>query len=338
MKRTTILVLVIVVVVAGVLLFVFRDSIFGSGGDDDVTLIGISKYVAHPALDAVEQGIQDELVELGHTDVVYDLQSANADVSTASQIAAKFKADEVDVAVAIATPNAQALVSAIDDTPIVFTAVTDPVDAQLVPGLSGGGGNVTGYSDMTPVREQIELIADFPGVNAIGHVYSAGEANALVLAQQAEEVATELGIDFVTATITNSAEVRQAAESIVNRVDFFYMSTDNAVVSALSTLTDVAMDSGVPVMSADPSSAETQDVIAAYGFDYYTMGRATGALVARILDGEDPDDIPVQFLTDAEDLILHVNADVADQLGIELPASIMDAADRVVEAGVLTEQ
>lgn len=325
-------------IIAGISLLFLAGGVFAAGAPEEGTLIGISKFVAHPALDDVEQGIQEELLALGYDDIRYDLQSANADMTTASQIAAKFKADRVDIAVGIATPNAQALVSAIDDIPVVFTAVTDPVDAGLVPSLSGGGENVTGYSDMTPVREQIELLAQFGDIQAIGHVYSAGEANALVLAGQAEQVAEELGIDFVTATVTNSSEVRQAAQSIVDRVDVFYMSTDNAVVSALSSLTDVAMGAGVPVVTADPTSAETQNVVAAYGFDYYTMGRATGALVARILEGENPGDIPVQFLTDRDDLILHVNVDVAEELGIELSQELLDAADRVVENGVLVEQ
>jgi len=305
---------------------------------DDQTTIGISKIVAHPALDGVEQGIQDELAELGYTDIFYDLQNANGDVSTAAQIGAKFDADNVDVAVGIATPTAQALVNAIDDAPVVFTAVTDPVAAGLVPGLNGGGGNVTGYSDLTPVREQIELLAQFGSINAIGHVYNAGEANAVVLAEMAREAAADLGIEFIESTVTNSAEVRQAAQSIVNRVDVFYMSTDNTVVSALAALTEVAMQAGVPVMSADPSSAEEQDVIAAYGFDYYTMGRATGALIAEILEGADPDAIPVQYLTDADDLILHVNLDIAEELGIELPAAVLEEADRIVENGTLREQ
>lgn len=276
MKRLFIAVLVMLVAASG---------LFAGGAPEEGIRIGISKIVAHPALDSVEQGIQDELLELGYEDVTYDLQSANGDLTTAAQIAAKFKADRVDVAVGIATPTSQALVSAIDEIPVVFSAVTDPVAAELVPSLAGGGGNVTGYSDLTPVREQIELLARLADVETIGHVYSSGEANAVVLAEMAQEAAEELGIEFVTSTVANSAEVRQAAQSIVDRVDVFYMSTDNTVVSALSTLTDVAMGAGVPVVTADPSSAETQDVVAAYGFDYYTMGRATGALVARILEG-----------------------------------------------------
>jgi putative ABC transport system substrate-binding protein len=310
-------------------------SLFATGTTEITTTIGVSKIVAHPALDAVEQGIQDELADLGYRSIDYDLQNANGDLNAARSIASKFIADRVDIAVGIATPTAQALVNAITDIPVVYTAITDPVSAGLVPSLSGGGGNVTGFSDMTPVREQIELLAQFGNVSAVGHVYSSGEANAVVLAQMAEEVCDELGIDFVAATVTNSAEVRQATQSIVDRVDVIYVSTDNTVVSALNSLTDAAMAAGVPVMSADPSSAETQDVIAAYGFDYYTMGRATGRLISQILEGADPNDIPVQFLTDADDLVLHINVDVAEELGITLPAALLDAADVIVEDGVL---
>lgn len=308
---------------------------YAGGAPEETIRIGISKIVAHPALDAVEQGIQDELAALGYDDIVYDLQNAAGDLTTAAQIAAKFRADRVDIAVGIATPTSQALVGSIHTIPVVFTAVTDPVSAELVPGLAGGGGNVTGFSDLTPVREQIELLAQFGDISAIGHVYSSGEANAVVLANMARAVADELGIEFVEATVANSAEVRQAAQAIAGRVDVFYVSTDNTVVSALSSLIDVATSAGVPVVTADPSSAEEQDVLAAYGFDYYTMGRATGQLIADILEGADPNDIPVQYLTDADDLVLHVNADVASRLGITLSAAVFEAADQIVEDGEL---
>jgi putative ABC transport system substrate-binding protein len=253
-------------------------------------------------------------------------------------IASKFKADNVTIAVGIATPTAMALVQSIKNIPVVFTLVTDPVDAQLVPSLAGGGGNVTGFSDLTPVREQIELLAQFGDISALGHVYSSGEANAVLLAGMVAQVCAELGIEFVPTTVTNTAEVRQATQAIVNRVDVIYVSTDNTVVSALTTLVDVATAAGVPVMSADPSSAETQGVLAAYGFDYYNMGRATGRLIVEILQGADPNDIPVQFMTDADDLILHVNLDVAADLGMTLPASLVARAQQVVENGALRRQ
>lgn len=305
-----------------------------AGKEPSEIRIGISKIVSHPALDGVEQGVQDELKELGYTGIIYDLQNANGDPNTAKQIAVKFKADKVAVAVGIATPTSQALASTITDSPIIFSAVTDPVGAGLVPSLEAGGKNITGYSDMTPVKEQIAFLASLMDLKRLGHVYSSGEANAVVLADIAREVCKEMGIEFVETTVTNSAEVKQATQAILNRVDAIYVSTDNTVVSALNSLTQTALEKNIPVMSADPSSAEEYAVLAALGFDYYKHGRATGRLVARILDGEDTASIPTQFMSDPGDLNqLVINLDVADQVGIAVPESVMDRATVVVRDG-----
>jgi putative ABC transport system substrate-binding protein len=191
---------------------------------------------------------------------------------------------------------------------------------------------------MTPVKQQIEMLSKFMNIKRLGHVYSSSEPNAVVLADMVKKACAELGIQFVPATVTNSAEVRQATQSIVGRVDAIYVSTDNTVVSALSSLTEVATQAKIPVISADPSSAETYDILAAYGFDYYTMGRATGKLVGEILKGKSPGSIPTQFLTDRKDLILLVNKDVAKKLGVTLPASLINEADKIVENGKLVNK
>ncbi len=300
-------------------------------------VIGISKIVSHPALDALEQGIQDELADLGY-DFRYDLQNANGEMTSAASIANKFRTDRVRVAIGIATPTSQALVNAIDEFPVIYSAVTDPVDAGLVDSFDSGRGNVTGVSDLTPVREQIEFLMSLKDIQSLGHVYSSGEANAVRLATLAREAAEQLGIRFVEATVTNSAEVRTAAQSIAGQVDGFYVSTDNTVVSALSALVDVANNAGVPVMSADPSSAEEIGVIAAWGFDYYNMGRATGRLVARILEGENPEDIPTVFMTDPQDIDLLINKDVAASLGLTFSEDTISMAGTIVENGVVSRR
>jgi putative ABC transport system substrate-binding protein len=306
----------------------------GGQSDEDKTIkIGISKIVEHPALNAIEQGIQDELVELGYSDIDFDLQNAAGDMNTASQIAAMYKMEKVDVAVGIATPTAIALATGLKDQPVVFSAVTDPVGAGLVDDLSSGKNNVTGVSDMTPVKEQIEIIADILDIDTLGHIYSAGEPNAVKLAEVAEETAGELGIDFVSATVANSSEVMQASVSIAGKVDAIYISTDNTVVSALGSVVESAMKAGIPVITADPTSAVDTGVLAAYGFDYYKLGRSTGKLVARILEGEEPESIPTQFMTEASDLNLVLNLDVAKELGLVIPSSLVDQAATVVEDG-----
>jgi putative ABC transport system substrate-binding protein len=190
---------------------------------------------------------------------------------------------------------------------------------------------------MTPVREQIEFLASLMDLKRLGHVYSSGEANAVVLAGIARDVCEDLGIEFVETTVTNSAEVKQATQSILNRVDAIYVSTDNTVVSALNSLVQTALEKNIPVMSADPSSAEEFPVLAALGFDYYKHGRATGRLVARLLDGEDPSTIPTQFMSDPKDLDqLVLNLDVARQVGIEVPAAVLERATVIIENGTIT--
>ena len=137
----------------------------------DAYLIGVSKFVTHPALDATEKGVQDKLAQLG-VKCTFDLQNANADPNACTTIANKFKAENVDLAVGIATPSAQALVANLDKTPVVFSAVTDPVAAGLVSSLDGGGKNVTGVSDLTPVKAQIQFLMKIKPIKTLGHVYT----------------------------------------------------------------------------------------------------------------------------------------------------------------------
>ena len=270
---------------------------------------------------------------MGYTDIEYNLQNAAGDMNTASQIAAMFKMEKVNLAVGIATPTAIALATGMKDQPVIFSAVTDPVDAGLVDDLKSGKNNITGVSDMTPVREQIIMMTEILDIKTLGHIYSAGEPNAVTLAGVAEETAKELGIDFVPATVANSSEVMQAALSISNKVDAIYISTDNTVVSALGSVVENATKAGIPVITADPTSAADSGVLAGYGFDYYKHGRLTGRVVARVLEGEEPASIPTQFMTDSSDLTLVLNLDVAKELGLTISSALIDQSGTIIEDG-----
>lgn len=295
-------------------------------------LVGISKIVAHPALDALEQGVQEGIQET-FPQARFDLQNANGELATAASIAQKFKSQNVDIAVGIATPTAQSLVGILRTKPVIFCAVTDPVGAGLVASTAKGEKNVTGTSDMTPVREQIALLNRIKPLKTLGHVYCSSEANAVALAAIARQVAADMGIKFVETTVTNSAEVMQAVQTIAPRVDGIYLSNDNTIFSALSAVTRVAMKYKIPVMSADPSSAATNDVLAAWGFDYYKMGRVTGRIAARVLKGENPVNIPTVFMTDPGDVDLLLNMDVAKKLGLTFPADVVAKANTIIEHG-----
>jgi len=281
--------------------------------------IGIMQIVDHPALNASRDGVKDALQEVyGYVpdkDIIYDMQSAQNDVATANTIAHKFISDKVDVIVTIATPTSQAAANATKDIPIVFSAVTDPVSAGLVKDLQKPGGNVTGVSDMTPVDRQIEMLKYlFPNVKNLGTVYNAGEVNSVVTNDLAKKACEKNGMSLFEATVSTTADVAMATQSLVGKVDAIYVSTDNTVVSALETVIKVCQDKKIPLILADPTTLEKGATLA-LGFDYYLHGRQTGDIVARILKGEKPADIPVEF---AKRLVLKVNSQNLEILGINV--------------------
>ncbi|MDR2841984.1 MAG: ABC transporter substrate-binding protein [Spirochaetaceae bacterium] len=300
-------------------------------------IIGISKIQQHNALDACELGIQDALTERG-IKATYDLQNANGDMSTVKQIADKFKSEHVNVAVGIATPTAQALVNSIKNIPVVFTAVVDPVGAGLVKSEANGEGNVTGASDRIPTEDNIILFKDIAGIKRLGFIYTPSESNSITELKIITRVAAENGIELVTQTVNTSADVKQAAESIIQRIDGLYMSTDNTVVSALSAIVNVFKTAKKPVFSGDASGALVGGCMIAKGYNYYKLGLATGNIVADILGGKSPADIPVRFVTDPSELDFLIDLDAAKNCGITIPQSYIDQATMIFENGVLTEK
>ncbi len=296
----------------------------------DNYLIGISQFVEHPALDAVRNGFIEYLNENGYVEgenVTYDINFAQADFGTATLIADKLVGLNPDLVLAIATPSAQAMVNATETIPIVYSAITDPVGAGLVDDLSGGGKNVTGTTDLSPVDRQFELILEIvPDVKRLGFIYNAGESNSLKSLEQAKEEGAKLNIEIVEATVSNSSEVMTAAESLVGKVDAIHIPTDNTVVSAFEAITKVCMDNGIPLFAADVDSVP-RGAIAAIAIDYYRLGRQTGRMAIDILEGKNPGDMPTESL---EDLLLYVNLVSAEKIGIEIPKKVLDKADKVI--------
>ncbi|MFC7402765.1 ABC transporter substrate-binding protein [Citricoccus sp. GCM10030269] len=302
----------------------------GSGNDagSESYSIGVSQYVTHPSLDAARTGFEKKLEESG-LDISLDVQNAQGDQSTANTIAGTFASADHDLILAIATPSAQTAAQAVTDTPILFTAVTDPPSANLVESNEAPGGNVTGTSDANPVLEQLTLLKEIdPDVKRVGIVYSSGETNSEIQVQWAKEAAEELDLEIVESTVSNSSEVQQAANSLSD-VDAFYVPTDNAVVSALESLIGVARDRQIPVVPAEGDSV-ARGGVATYGIQYEKLGEQTADMAIRILtEDADPASMPVETYAEPE---LYVNPDAAEALGVEIPQSILDEADHVVSA------
>lgn len=297
--------------------------------DDDSIRIGISKIVAHPALDAIEQGIIDT-IKKEYPNAIFDLQNANGDMGTANQIANKFKQDKVNIAIGIATPTAMALVGTLEDIPVIYSAVTDPVSAGIVKSTLVGEENVAGVSDMTPVASQIELLNTITPIKKLGHIYNSGEANGVALKDLAKKYCEQNNIEFIEAVVTNTSEVKQATLSIINKVDGLYLSNDNTIFAALPAITELANEAKVPVMSADPQSALDGEVFAAMGFDQYKLGVASGEVALEVLKGKNTKEMPTRYLTDPADMNFVINLDVANSIGISITDNIKEMATTVL--------
>lgn len=289
--------------------------------------IGVLQLVEHAALDAARNGFIDRLKELGY-EAEFDVQNAQNDMSIAIPIAQKFKADRKDLVLAIATPAAQAAANVIDDIPILITAVTDPVAAQLVDSIQRPGGNVTGTSDLTPVRTQLELLKQIvPNARRVGVVYNSGEVNSVVQVRIAREAARDLGLSLIEATAATTAEVLQAAQSLVGRVDAIYVPTDNTVVAAIESVVLVAERAKLPLIAGEDQSVRN-GALATIGIDYYELGRQTADIAHRVLQGESPANISIEYQSEMN-IVLNLGA--ARRMGVTIPQSVLDQAAEIIE-------
>jgi len=295
------------------------------------TTISVNQFVEHPALDAVLKGFQDYLQEKG-LDVKYNVHNAQANMGTATQIAQQMIGEKPDLLLAIATPSAQATAQALSKAPkdlkrpFLFTAVTDPVAAGLVKDLQHPPQGVTGVSDILPIEKHIKMILSYSGnIKRLGLLYNAGEANSKSTIAAVKELEKKLGFTTVEATVSKTADVYQAAKSLVGRVDAVFIPTDNTIISALESVLKVGVQNKLPIFAADVDSVK-RGAVAAMGFDYYKHGYQTGAVAERILNGEKPENIPVSF---QKDLQLHINVGYSEKMGLTPPEQLLKKATKV---------
>lgn len=293
--------------------------------------VAVTAIVEHPALDAARDGIKAELAAAGFIDgqnLRFLYESAQGNPATAAQIARKLAGEAPDVIVPISTPSAQAVVGATRTIPVVFTAVTDPLGAKLVKDLQHPGGNVTGMSDLSPIGQHLDLVKELvPKAQKLGVIYNPGEANSITLLELLRKEAPARGLTLVEAAAPKSADVLAAAQSLVGKADAIYVPTDNTVVTAFEAIVKVGRQNKLPVIAGDTDSVP-RGAVAALGFNYGDVGRQTGRIVARVLKGEAPGDIPVEGVQITE---LVVNPAAAQAMGVELPEALLARAKTIVK-------
>lgn len=299
--------------------------------DVDEVQLGIIQIAEHPSLDVAREGFLEGLAEEGYLEgenLVVDYKNAQGDMSTLQNIARSLAEGNKNIILAVATDSAMAMASETDEIPILVTAVTDLVAAKLVESNEVPGTNVTGTSDINPVHEQLSLIKEIiPGVETIGILYNSSEINSQIQVDIAEETAAELGLRLELAVATNTNEVMQATQSLVGKVDAYYLPTDNTVISALASVLTVAEENEIPVFSGETDSVE-KGALATIGIDYHTLGKVTGYMAARILEGENPQEMEIQTLPGTD---IVINKATAERIGVEIPEEVLSKATKVVE-------
>jgi len=304
--------------------------VFCSGLSAKMIRIGEAQIVAHPALDNDSKGFKAALAEEGFVEgknVVIDRQNAQGDQPTCAIIARKFEDDRVDLVHAISTPNAQAQVKISKNIPIVFSSVTDPVKTGIVPKMGETGTHVTGVSDRWPITLQCQMYQDLvPATKRWGTIYNPGDVNVTFHIKEMKKAVEGMGLKFVEAHVSTSAEVMQAMQSLVGRVDAIHITSDNTCVSAFESIVKICNANDIPLFAGDRDSTP-RGALAAYGPDYFLVGYTAGKKAARILKGEDPGKIPAGL---ASEYSLWVSLKNAKAQGVNLPVTLVKkAADKL---------
>ena len=285
----------------------------------DVFRIGISQFITHQSLDATREGFVDELAKQGYVEgknIEIDLQNAQGEQRNLKTISQQL-AESSDVVLAIATPSAQSLANTTQTTPVIFSAVTDPVSAKLVESREHPGGNVTGTSDQSSdaISTQINLIKKvLPKAKTIGILYTQSEPNSVVQKDEAKRLLEEKGFTVVEKTILDSNNVKAAAESLMTEVDMVFVPTDNIISSTMETVKQVSIKHKVPVFGGSTEMIALGGLYN-YGTNYEELGRQTARMLVRVLRGEKPENIAVEL---PEKLELHTNQEMAAALGIDI--------------------
>lgn len=291
---------------------------------DKTYKIGISQFAEHSSLDNCRKGFIEGLAAAGFVEgenVTFDYQNSQADSSISQQIATGFVSAKVDMIAAVATPAAQFAFGAAEasDIPVIYVAVSDPVGAQLVGADGKSGKGVTGVSDLIPAGEQLAMIREFlPDAKTIGILYSTGEVNSEAQLKLYEDAAAEYGFTIEASGVSAAADIALAAEALAAKTDCFTNLTDNTVVSSLATVLDKASNAGIPVFGSEIEQVKN-GCLASRGIDYIKLGKQTGAIAARVLNGEDIKTIAYETVTEYN---TDVNKTTLAALGITMPTEI----------------
>lgn len=306
-----------------------RDVSKNSNEVKEMYTIGINQLVQHDALDASREGFIEGLKEKGFEEgknLKIDYQNAQGDIAIAKTISDQFVTSKVDMIFAIATSSLQASYNATKDIPIVFTAVTDPIDAGVAESWESSGTNVTGTSDMVSMEKQLSLLTTLvPDIKTLGVIYNSSEANSLAQVQELKKEAEKNAIDIKEISVTTVNEINQNLNAAIGSIDALYAPTDNTVASAYDLVGNICVNKNIPILCGEEAGV-SKGGLCSIGIDYFKLGKEAGYKAAEILNGTKPSDIEISTLSD---MSITINTEVAEKLNITIPEDINTKANKV---------
>ena len=327
MKKCILLVIVIILCIT------LLTGCTKKSNDNSLYYIGITQLMTNPGIDAIREGFLHEMKNIGYEDgknIKYSQQNSQGDNTVAQSIAKKFVNDKCDMIFAITTPTAQVCANEIKGTNIslVFGAVTDPISAGLVNSMEEPGGNITGTSDKWPTAAQFKLLLKLvPSVKNIGVIYNPGETNSEANMKEVSSVCKNMELELITVSVSNTSEVYSAAQSLVNKIDAFYVSADNTVITAMDAVIKVSEKNKIPLLPGVSSNVE-QGGFGTLGPDYFDVGVQAAKIANRIINGEKPGDIPVST---AKNFEYYFNLKSAKATNVIIPDSLLNIATKIYQ-------
>jgi len=297
-----------------------------NNSEADMPTVGIVQIVEHPSLDTIRESILAQLADEGFIDgetMTVDYQNAQNEQANLKTICQKFAANNYDLIIAISTPAAQAALGETTEIPIIFSAVTDPLSAEVVTDMDTPGGNITGTSDAVSAEMIMDLAREItPDIQTIGALYNSSEVNSISVIEDLREYAETNGLTVVEAPVMNSSEVKQSATFLAGKCDAVFSPIDNTVASTMPIISKTLNDAKVPFyVGAD--SMVNDGGLATYGINYTILGQETGKMAAQVLNGTDPGTISVLTIKDVK---IYINQNTADEIGVTFPQTVLDKA------------
>lgn len=299
-------------------------------GEKKEIKIGIVQIMEHASLNTIRDAVVNRLKELGYDgeNVTIDCQQANGEASNVTSILQSFEGEGCDIIVAITTPCAQLAAPYSEKIPVVFSAVTDPVAAGIVDSLESTGGNITGTSDALDIDKILDFATQIKEIETLGYLYNSGEANSVACLEKVKEYCSSKGIDVKEMAVTNSSEVKMAAESLCEDVDAIFSPNDNTIAGTMNVVAEVANSKKVPIFVGADSMVKDGG-FGTVGIEYTDLGIETANMVDSILKGDKKaSEIPVKVFN--EDLSTYINKTTADEIGIEIPEEILNGEKTII--------